>query len=102
MIRSSVDLPPPLGPSSAVSCPVGQRDGDVVEGDEVAELLGDAGDVDAHDVTLPLGAERRSATTMQSHVLAKASMNDVAYAVVLLEVLVLLPRRRASRSGSGR
>ena len=23
MMRSSVDLPPPLGPSSAVSCPVG-------------------------------------------------------------------------------
>ena len=25
MIRSSVDLPPPLGPSSAVSCPVGSE-----------------------------------------------------------------------------
>ena len=41
MIRSSVDLPPPLGPSSAVSCPVGMVDGDVVEGDEVAEPLVD-------------------------------------------------------------
>ena len=28
--------------------PGGQRDGDVVEGDEVTERLGDAGDVDAH------------------------------------------------------
>ena len=42
MIRSSVDLPPPLGPSRAVSCPVGMRHVDVVEGDEVAEALVDA------------------------------------------------------------
>ena len=42
MIRSSVDLPPPLGPSSAVSCPVGMDDRHVVEGDEVAEPLADS------------------------------------------------------------
>ena len=41
MMRSSVDLPPPLGPSSAVSCPVGMVDRHVVEGDEVAEALAD-------------------------------------------------------------
>ena len=41
MIRSSVDLPPPDGPSSAVSCPVGMSSDDVVERDEVAEALVD-------------------------------------------------------------
>ena len=39
MIRSSVDLPLPLGPSSAVSEPVGDLERDVVERGEVAEAL---------------------------------------------------------------
>ena len=47
MMRSSVDLPPPLGPSSAVSCPVGMLTDHVVEGDEVAEALADVVDLDA-------------------------------------------------------
>ena len=64
MIRSSVDLPPPDGPSSAVSCPVGSDDGDVVEGDEVTELLVDVGDLDAHEAA-SLGRSRET-TTMQS------------------------------------
>ncbi len=37
--RSSVDLPLPLGPSSAVSEPVRDLERDVVERDEVAEAL---------------------------------------------------------------
>ena len=41
MTRSSVDLPLPLGPSSAVSEPGGDLERDVVERDEVAEALGD-------------------------------------------------------------
>ena len=39
IMRSSVDLPLPLGPSSAVSEPVGHVERDVVEGHEVAEAL---------------------------------------------------------------
>ena len=42
MMRSSVDLPPPLGPSSAVSEPVGHLERDVVERHGVAEALRDA------------------------------------------------------------
>ena len=46
--RSSVDLPLPLGPSSAVSDAVRHLDRDVVERDEVAEALVDVLDLDAH------------------------------------------------------
>ena len=53
MMRSRVDLPPPLGPSSAVSEPVGHLEGDVVERDGVAEALGDRLDVDAHAAAFP-------------------------------------------------
>ena len=42
MTRSSVDLPLPLGPSSAVSEPVVDLERDVVERGEVAEALRDA------------------------------------------------------------
>ena len=42
MTRSSVDLPEPLGPSSAVSDPAGIVERDVVERREVAEALRDA------------------------------------------------------------
>ena len=48
MMRSSVDLPPPDGPEQRGELAGGEGDGDVVEGDEVAEPLGDAGDVDTH------------------------------------------------------
>ena len=49
MMRSRVDLPPPLGPSSAISSPVGMLREMSSQGDEVAELLADAVDLDAHD-----------------------------------------------------
>ena len=52
MTRSSVDLPEPDGPSSAVSEPSGDLERDVVEGGEVAEALGDVLDGD-HDVGPP-------------------------------------------------
>ena len=39
MTRSSVDLPDPLGPSSAVSDPSCDLERDVVEREEVAEAL---------------------------------------------------------------
>ena len=44
MMRSSVDLPPPLGPSSAVSLPVGDVQVDVLQRHEVAERAVDACD----------------------------------------------------------
>ena len=67
------------------------RDGDVdvVEGDEVAELLGDAGDVDAHDV-LSFGLGRSSATTTRQAMLTRTSRKAIAYAASCCEVLVLL------------
>ena len=46
--RSSVDLPQPEGPSSAVSEPPGISRLDVVERDEVAEALVDVSDRDGH------------------------------------------------------
>ena len=48
MIRSSVDLPEPDGPSSAVSEPLSTSTRDVVERLEVAEPLRDVADFDAH------------------------------------------------------
>ena len=48
MMRSSVDLPEPLGPSSAVSDAALDVERDVVEGDEVAEALGDVAHEDGH------------------------------------------------------
>ena len=48
MIRSRVDLPPPLGPEQGGQLSRRQVDADVVERDEVTELLGDATDFDAH------------------------------------------------------
>jgi hypothetical protein len=49
MMRSSVVLPQPEGPSRATSSPVGMSRVDVVERDEIAEALGDVADFDAHD-----------------------------------------------------
>ena len=56
MIRSSVDLPQPLGPSSAVSEPVVDLERDVVERGEVAEALGDVTDDDRHQAVSSFGS----------------------------------------------
>ena len=56
MIRSRVDLPPPLGPSSAVSGRCGTSTDRRRRGDEVAEPLGDVRYLDAH-----AGSSRRQA-----------------------------------------
>ena len=53
-MRSRVDLPPPLGPSSAVSWPVGMLDRRRRRGRRSRRTLGDAGDLDAHRAP-PLG-----------------------------------------------
>ena len=58
MTRSSVDLPLPLGPSSAVSDPERHLEGDVVEGDEVAEALVDVADGDGHGSVVLSGWNR--------------------------------------------
>ena len=52
MMRSSVVLPLPDGPSSAVSDPSGDVQRDVVEGDEVAEPLGQPVNLDGHRCVL--------------------------------------------------
>ena len=65
MMRSSVDLPPPLGPEQRGELPGGDADGHVVEGDEVAEALADVGDLDAHRTRSSLGRMIET-TTMQA------------------------------------
>ena len=62
MMRSSVVLPQPDGPSSATSSPVGNSRRHVVERREAAEALADAFDCDAHDVALLARSQRRIAT----------------------------------------
>ncbi len=75
MIRSSVDLPPPLGPSSAVNAPRAHGEVDVVERDEVAEALADAPYFDPHQLSFRrrIQAETRmaaNATSMSTSVIA--------------------------------
>ena len=48
IIRSSVVLPEPDGPSSATSSPVGDLEADVVERDEAAEGFAQVADLDTH------------------------------------------------------
>ena len=48
MMRSSVDLPLPLGPSSAVSEPSSTRMQTSSSADEVAEALAHVADLDRH------------------------------------------------------
>ena len=48
MMRSRVDLPPPLRSEQRGELAGRDADRDVVEGDEVAEPLADADDLDAH------------------------------------------------------
>ena len=54
MIRSSVDLPDPLGPSKRGERPALDLERDVVERDEVAEALGDVADDDRHQAVSSL------------------------------------------------
>ena len=58
MTRRSVDLPLPLGPSSAVSSPSGTVERHVLERGEVAEVLGNVLDDDAHQLVPSLGLIR--------------------------------------------
>ena len=57
MIRSNVDLPPPLGPSSAVSEPVGMSTETSSSAAKSPKLFDDVADADAHQCAL-LRAQR--------------------------------------------
>ena len=71
MIRSSVDLPEPLGPSSAVSEPSGTSSETSSSGDEVAEALGDVADGD-HALSL-LGLTTVIASSVASAISASSA-----------------------------
>ena len=75
MMRSRVDLPPPLGPEERGELPGGDADADVVERDEVAEALADVGDLDAQRE--PSLGRMNDTTTMQATD-TSASRNAVA------------------------
>ena len=79
MMRSNVDLPPPLGPSNAVSEPAGDVDRDVVQRDEIAETLGDVLGADSHQLC---SFGRRTLITIKIKMATIASVTETAYAVV--------------------
>ena len=89
MMRSSVDLPPPLGPSSAVSWPGRDAHGDVVEGDEVAEALADAGDLDAQRLAPPSAGGCETTTMQATDDEGQQERGGVGAALVEVEVLLL-------------
>ena len=57
MMRSSVDLPPPLGPSKCGERAARDLERDVVERDELAEPLDDAAHADGHRLAALLRPE---------------------------------------------
>ena len=80
MIRSSVDLPEPLGPSSAVSAALGDVERDVVERGEVAELLGDPLRLDPHRAFFLLDPNK----VISSNTATEITANSVASAYTLV------------------
>ena len=97
MTRSSVDLPPPLGPSRAVSEPGRDLDRDVVEGDEVAERLVDVRGPDAHRVS-SLG--RRARLTSSATTAVSDEHESRRVGGLLVEVLVTLLHEQRHRLGA--
>ncbi len=65
MMRSSVDLPPPLGPSRAVSCPVGMLTVTSSRATKSPKRLLTWRDLDAHDCVVSFG-RMNDTTTMQA------------------------------------
>ena len=93
MTRSSVDLPEPLGPSSAVSEPSGDLERDVVEGGEVAEALRDV--VDGDHAWSFRGLSRVMASSVASAMSAEQRRGGVgAGEVEVLEALLDEQRQR--------
>ena len=89
-------MPPPDGPSSAVSEPSGTIDGDVVERRVLAEALGDVTGLDGHGQILP--CRRCSSVISRSTATASsASTTAAAYAPVRskrLEAILDVERHR--------
>ena len=84
MIRSRVDLPPPLGPSSAVSWPVGMLTDTSSRATKSPKRLVDVADLDAHELLLETGWDvsgRRNDTMTMHTTDTAASTNDTAYAL---------------------
>ena len=81
MIRSSVDLPEPLGPSSAVSEPSGTSSVTSSSATNVAERLEMCLDVDSHQASFFWGASRVIAISTISDI--TASSVAAAYAPVM-------------------
>ena len=77
IMRSSVVLPEPDGPSSATSSPVSMSQADVVERDEVAELLADVAKLDTHAATLAA----MSSCVLRSPALTRRSRQYLATSV---------------------
>ena len=79
MILNSVDFPPPLGPSRAVSSPVAISRSMSSQRHEVAESLGYASDLDTHGAPL-LG--RRLVMMIKAITAISARMKAAVYAVI--------------------
>ena len=97
MTRSSVDLPEPLGPSSAVSEPSGTSSDDVVEGHEVAEALGHVGRRGSCLVSFR-GLSSVIASSVASAMTREQRRGGVRPGEVEVLEAVLDEQRRASRS----
>ncbi len=72
MIRSSVDLPEPLGPSSAVSEPSGTSSVTSSSAVKSPKRLDDGLDVDSHRASCLLGASTVIATSTISDITASS------------------------------
>ena len=77
MMRSSVDLPPPLGPSSAVSWPVGMLTDTSSSATKSPNRLPTSCDLDAHRISVSSFGRMNDTTTMQATA-TSASRNAVA------------------------
>ena len=99
MIRSSVDLPEPLGPEQRGQRALGDVERDVVERDEVAEALGDAGGRD-HASSSLRGLSRVIASSVASAMTRQQRRRGVgAGEVEVLEALLDEQRQRLGLAG---
>ena len=94
MMRSSVVLPEPDGPSRATSSPAGTVEADVLQGGEAAELLADIFDLDAHIVTFRWHQDRGSSLAVRPSSIASCCRTFHSTTVLTTRVT------RASRASS--
>ena len=88
MMRSSVDLPPPLGPEQGGELPGRDADADVVERDEVAEALADVGHLDAQREP-SLGRMNDTITMQATDTEGQQERGGVGASLVEVQVLLL-------------